>query len=97
MVILKDTLEYQNKKVSTFHLSGQPLPTTDCYTYLGIPFYKTLSLRTFIIGFNDKIFMALYSVKNFLKNLWIPIPFKKTIIHSYIISKVSYFALIMLQ
>jgi len=92
MVIRPDTPLFQNKRDPTFYLAGQPLPITDCYTYLGIPFDKTLSLKPVIKMLNNKVLKALYSVKNFLRNPRIPIPFKKIIINSYIISKVSYYA-----
>jgi len=41
---------------------------------------------------NKKVNNALYSVSNFLRNPKIPIPFKKIILNSIVISKVSYFA-----
>ncbi len=92
MVIRPNTPENQNKKDPTFYLAGQALPTTDCYTYLGIPFDKSLSLKPVINVLNNKMLKTLYSVRNFLMNPRIPIPFKKIIINSYVISKVSYFA-----
>ncbi len=39
---------------------------------------------------NNKIFKSLYSVRNFLMNYRIRIPFKKNIINFYSIRKVSY-------
>jgi len=41
---------------------------------------------------NSKVTKALFSVSKFLSNSKIPIPFKKIIINSYVLSKVSYFA-----
>jgi len=40
---------------------------------------------------NSKVTKALFSVSKFLSNSKIPIPFKKIIINSYVLSKVSYF------
>ena len=41
-----------------------------------------------IILLNIKVIKALFSVSNFLLNSIIPIPFKKIIINSYVLSKV---------
>jgi len=41
---------------------------------------------------NNKVNNALFSVSNFLRNPRIPIPFKKIILNSIVISRVSYFA-----
>ena len=43
---------------------------------------------------NSRVTKALFSVSKFLSNSNIPIPFKKIIINSYVLSKVSYFALV---
>ena len=92
MVIRPDTPLFQNKRDSTFYLAGQPIPITKCYTYLGIPFDKSLSLNPIIKLLNSKVTKVLFSVSKFLSNSKIPIPFKKIIINSYVFSKVSYFA-----
>ena len=92
MVVRPDTPLFQNKRDPTFYLAGQPIPITNCYTYLGIPFDKSLSLKPIIKLLNTKVLKSLYSVSNFLRNPRIPIHFKKIIINSYVISKVSYFA-----
>ena len=92
MVVRPNIPLFQNKRDPTFYLAGQPLPTTDCYTYLGVPFDKNLSLNPIVKVINNKLRKSLYSVSNFLKNPKIPLPFKKIIINSYIISKVSYFS-----
>ena len=76
----------------TFYLAGQPIPIPNWYTYLGIPIDKSLSLNTIIKLLNFKVTKALFSVRKFLSNSKIPIPFKKIIINSYVFSKVSYFA-----
>jgi len=41
---------------------------------------------------NNKVNNTLYFVSNFLRNQKIPIPFKKIILNSIVISKESYFA-----
>ena len=96
MVIRPDTPLFQNKRDPTFYLAGQPIPITKCYikwyTYLGIPFDKSLSLKPIIKLLNSTVTKALFSVSKFLSNSKIPIPFKKIIINSYVFSKVSYFA-----
>ena len=68
---------FQNKRDPTFHLAGQPIPITKCYTYLGIPYDKSLSLNPIIKLFNSKVTNAHFSVSKFLSNSKIPIPFKK--------------------
>ena len=97
MVIRPDTAPFQNKRDPTFHLAGQPIPITKCYTYLGIPFDKSLSLKPIIKLLNTKVTKALFSVCNFLSNSKIPIPYKKIIINSYVLSKVSYFATLLVS
>jgi len=67
----------------TFYLSSQELPKTNCYTYLGVPFSNDLVLKPIIQRMNNKIRNALYSIKGFLKNPHISIPYKKNVIFSY--------------
>ena len=57
-----------------------------------MPFDKSSSLNPIIKLLNSKVTKALFSVSKFLSNSKIPIPFKKIIINSYVLSKVSYFA-----
>jgi len=38
IVVRSDLTQNRYKRDPTFYLAGQPLPITDCYTYLGIPF-----------------------------------------------------------
>jgi len=95
MVIRPDTPFFQNKRDPTFHLAGQSIPITKCYTYLGIPFDKSLSLNPIIKLLNSEITKALFSVSKFLSNYKIPIPFKKIIINIYVLRKVSYFSLLL--
>ncbi len=92
MVIRPNTPENKNKKDPTFNLEDQALLTINFYTYLGILFDKSISLKPIINVYNNKMLKSLYSVRNFLVNSRISIPFKKIIINSYIISKVLYFA-----
>ena len=92
MVIRPDTPENRYKRDPTFFLAGQAIPKTECYTYLGVPFNKSLSLEPIINALNNKVSKALFAVRKFLNNPSIPIPFKKTVLNSIVISKVSYFA-----
>jgi len=92
MVIRSDTPLFQNKRDPTFYLAGQPISITKCYTYLGIPLDKILSLNPIIRLLNSKVTKDLFSVSKFLSNSKIPIPYKKVIINSYVLIKVSYFA-----
>jgi hypothetical protein len=46
---------FSNKKDLTFYLAGQPLPITDCYIYLGIPFDKSLELELIVKYMNNKV------------------------------------------
>ena len=63
MVIRLDTPLFQNKRDLTFHFAGQPIPITKCYTYLGIPFDKSLTLNPIIKLLNSKVTKALFSCK----------------------------------
>jgi len=47
MVIRPDTPLFQNKRDPTFHLVGQPIAITKCYTYLGIPFDKSFIVEPY--------------------------------------------------
>jgi len=59
MLIRPDTPLFQYKRDPTFYLAGQPIPITKCYTYLGIPFDKNLSLNPIIKLLNSKVTKAL--------------------------------------
>ena len=72
MVIRPDTPLFQNKRDPTFYLAGQPIPITKCYTYLGIPFDKSLLLNPIIRLLNSKVTEVLFSVCKFLSNSKIP-------------------------
>ena len=56
-----------------FKINDTPIPQTDGYTYLGIPFDNKLSLRLVISHVRTKVRKALFSVKGFLHNTSIPL------------------------
>ena len=68
-------LLFKIREILTFHLAGQPIPITKCYTYLGIPFDKSLSLKSIIKLLNTKLPKFSFLFVNFLSNSKIPIPF----------------------
>jgi len=92
MVVRPDSPQSRSKQDPTFYLAGQPIPKTSRYTYLGIPFDKSLSLDPIVNSLNNKVLFALSSVKRFLSNPYVPIPYRKTVLNSIVISRVSYFA-----
>ena len=92
MVVRPDSPLYRYRRDPTFYLAGQQIPIKDCYTYLGIPFDKHLSLTPIMNSLKNKVMKATFSVGGFLRNSRIPLPFKKKVINSFVISKVSYFA-----
>ena len=51
-----------------FKINNVPIPQTDCYTYLGIPFDNELSLKPVVSLLHQKIRKALFSNKGFFKN-----------------------------
>ena len=62
MIFRPDLPQNRYRRYPIFYLAGQPLPITDCYTYLGIPFDKTLSLKPIIKCLSNKVRKALFSV-----------------------------------
>ena len=92
MVIRPDIPIHQNRRDPTFYLGGNAIPKVKCYTYLGIPFDNSLSLKPIITALNNKVCKALFNIRGFLKNPLIPIPFKRTLISSIVIGRVAYFA-----
>ena len=92
MVVRPDTPLHKNRRDPTFFLGNLEIPKTQCYTYLGIPFDNTLSLKPIIEAMNNKVRKALYNVRGFLKNPLIPIPFKRSVLSAIVISRVSYYA-----
>ena len=76
----------------TFYLSSQELLKTNCYTYLGVPFSNDLELKPIIQRMNNKVRNALYSIKGFLKNPHIPIPYKRMLFSAIVIGQVTHYA-----
>ncbi|OUM64146.1 hypothetical protein PIROE2DRAFT_9186 [Piromyces sp. E2] len=72
MVVRPNTRKEQGRRDPTFYLGNKEIPKTNCYTYLGIRFDNTLSLKPVINSMNI--------TKGFLKNPLIPIPFKRSVI-----------------
>jgi len=72
MVVPPDLPQNKYRIDPSFYLTGQPLPITDCYTYLGIPFDKTLSLKLIIKCLNNKVRKALFSIGGFFRNSRLP-------------------------
>jgi len=62
------------------------------YTYLGVPFSNNLELKPIIQRMNNKVGKAHYSIKVFLKNPHIPIPYKWMLFSAKVIGQVSYYA-----
>ncbi len=83
------TPEYEDP---TFYFNMHSLPKVSCYTYLSIPFSDDLSLQPILSNMNKNVSKSLNSFKSFLTNTTIPIPFKKMVLQSFIISKVLYYA-----
>ena len=75
-----------------FKINNTPIPQTDCYTYLGIPFDNKLSLKPITSHLRNKIRKMLFATKGFLRNTSIPLYFKKQLFNSVIIGRVSYYA-----
>ncbi len=92
LVVRGEVSRFLNRNDPTFYLSGQVLPKTNCYTYLGVPFSNDLELKPIIQRMNNKVRKALYSIKGFLKNPHIPIPFKRMLFSAIVIGQVSYYA-----
>jgi len=67
------------------------LSKKNCYIYLGVPFLNNLELKTIIQRINNKVRIVLYSIKEFLKNPHIPIPYKRMLFSTIVIGQVSYY------
>jgi len=76
----------------TFYLGIHPLPKTNQYTYLGIPFDDSLELSPIIAKMNSKINLVVNYFSRFLSNKDVPFFLKKLILVSYVLSSVIYFA-----
>jgi len=68
------------------------LPITDNYTYLGIPFDESLSLKPIQSKLNSNLNVKLNSYFRFLINKTIPLPLKKYVLILFILSLVLYYA-----
>ena len=89
MVIKPKDFKYTPDYVDpTFYFSMMSIPKVSCYTYLGIPFSLDLSLQPILSNMYNKVNRSLNSFKSFLTNNTIPLPFKKMVLQSFIISKV---------
>ena len=75
-----------------FHINNVPIPQTNCYTYLGIPFDNKLSLNPITKHLRNKVRKALFSIKGFLRDTNIPLYYKKLLFNSVIIGRISYYA-----
>ncbi|OUM60429.1 hypothetical protein PIROE2DRAFT_13816 [Piromyces sp. E2] len=71
----------------TFYFGNKEIPKTNCYTYLGIPFDNTLSLKPVVNSMNNKVRDFL-----FLKLPLIPIPFNRSVISSVVLGIDAYYA-----
>ena len=92
LVVRGEVSCYLYNSNSTFYLSNQELPKTNCYTYLGVPFSNDLELKPIITDeWIIKLEIALYSIKGFLKNPHIPIPYKRMLFSAIVIGQVSYY------
>jgi len=63
LVVRGEISYYLYNSNSTFYLSSQELPKTNCYTYLGVLFSNDLELKPIIQRMNNKVRNALYSIK----------------------------------
>jgi len=75
-----------------FFIGRNKLPKTDNYTYFGIPFDKSLSLKPIQSKLNSKLNVKLSSYFRFLIDKSIPLPLKKYILISFILCLVLYYA-----
>ena len=68
------------------------IPSTNQYTYLGIPFNESLDLKPIIAKMNSKINYTVNSFFRFLTNRNVPFYFKTRILVSFVLSSVLYYA-----
>jgi len=83
---------YPGYEEPTFHLGMYSIPKASVYIYLDILFSNDLSFEPIITYMSTKVRKSLFSFSSFLSNNKVPLTFKRSIIQSYIISKVLYFA-----
>jgi len=81
-----------NYEDPSFFIGSNKLPKTDNYTYLGIPFDESLSLKPIQSKLNSNLNVKLNSYFRFLINKSIPLPLKKYVLISFILSLVIYYA-----
>jgi len=91
LVVQDEVSRFLYNSNAIFYLSSQELPKTNCYTYLGVPFSNDLELKPIIQRMNNKVRNELYSIKGFLKNPHIPIPYKRMLFSAIVIGQVSYY------
>ena len=77
---------------SSFFINNNKLPKTNNYTYLGIPFDESLSLKPIQSKLNSNLIVKLNLYFQFLINESIPLPLKKYILISFILSLILYYA-----
>jgi len=81
-----------NYEDPSFFIGSNKLSKTDNYTFLGIPFDESLSLKPIQSKLNSNLNVKLNSYFRFLINKSIPLPLKKYILISFILSFVLYYA-----
>jgi len=81
-----------NYEDPSFFIDSNKLPKTDNYTYLGIPFDESLSLKPIQSKLNSNLNVKLNLYFRFLINKFIPLPLKKYVLISFILSLVIYYA-----
>ena len=86
-------INYENP---SFFIGSNKLPKTDNYTYLGIPFDESLSLKPIQSKLNNNLNVKLNLYFRFLINKSIPLPLKKYVLISFILSLVLYYMLLSL-
>jgi len=81
-----------NYEDPSFFIGSNKLPKTDNYTYLGIPYDESLSLKPIQSKLNSNLNVKLNLYFRFLINKSIPLPLKKYVLISFILSFVIYYA-----
>ncbi|KAG4093288.1 hypothetical protein H8356DRAFT_1361105 [Neocallimastix lanati (nom. inval.)] len=81
-----------NYEDPSFFIGNKKLPKTDNYTYLGIPFDESLSLKPIQSKLNSNLNVKLNLYFRFLINKSVPLPLKKYVLILFILSLVIYYA-----
>jgi len=76
----------------TFYLGMNAIPKVSSYIYLGIPFSDDLLLIISHMHMHFKVRKSLLSFTHFFSNKLIPIAYKKKVLQSFVISKVTYYS-----